>query len=190
MSQDFLSLPHVEAKTNIMVMNAVSTTVNNNVERVYDFISAEDVDRDFLQAQTTISDEQDGESQPDKPKMLGYEIEVGPWGQKGATRVTSLEGDISFRETVIDCQRPHYFQYMLTDFNGGWFEGLVDLGISTFYFSPHGPRTHINWMYEMRPACKDRLDDTEQFMSKFWHPWQQSLLAIVKEALDKDPWSA
>ena len=36
-------MPHVEAGTNLVVLNALETLIENNAERVFDFIVAEDV---------------------------------------------------------------------------------------------------------------------------------------------------
>lgn len=192
MQDKFEIYPHVKCQTNLMVSNNLMATIDNNIERVYDFIVAEDVDVDFLQGRTNLSGaaEANIDSLPGTPRMLGYEIEGGFWGRAGATRISSFEGDATIRETIIDCERPYYFQYMLTDFDGGWFDGLIDLGISTFSLSSFGPRTRVNWQYQMRPANMDRLDDVCQLMSKMWYPWQQSFFTVLQETLNKDPWSA
>jgi hypothetical protein len=39
----FPKWPHVESGTNVVVPNALETVVENNAERVFDFIVAEDV---------------------------------------------------------------------------------------------------------------------------------------------------
>lgn len=170
-------LPHEEAQTNLMYVTALGATVENNIERVYDFVVAEDVHLNFLGGE---------------PRMLGYDIEKGPWNRSGATRVTRFEGDYGFRETIIGCERPYYFQYMVTEFKGGWLEGLIDLAISTLIFSSHGPRTRINWQYQMRPENQDqsKLADLKTLMSEGWYPWQQYFIQEVQGALNKDPWSA
>lgn len=36
------TLPHVKSQTNLMVVNALAATIENNVEHVYDFIVAEE----------------------------------------------------------------------------------------------------------------------------------------------------
>ncbi len=174
MLQKFEALPHEKAQTNLMMVNALAATIENNIECVYDFIVAEDVHLAFLKG---------------KPEMLGYDIEVGPWNRMGATRITRFEGNVKFRETVIGCERPYYFQYMVTEFDGGWFEGLIDLAVSTFTFSSHGPRTRVNWQYQMRPVNMDKLVDLQGFMREVWYPWQQSFFTAIQGSLNKDPWS-
>jgi hypothetical protein len=44
----FPKLPHVEAGANLFVLNALETVVENNAQRVFDFIGAEDVVLHFL----------------------------------------------------------------------------------------------------------------------------------------------
>ena len=181
MMQKSPTLPHVEAKTNLMLMNALEATVDNNIERVYDFITAEDLDLNFLSKKLNLED---------TPKMVGYDMEIGPWNHSGATKISTFEGDATIRETIIECQRPYYFQYMITEFNGGWFEGLIDLGISTFSLSSYGPRTHVNWLYKIRPVSLDKLPDIQKLMSEYWYPWQQFFFKELQSALNRDPWSA
>ncbi|MEL6500021.1 MAG: hypothetical protein AAFQ23_01255 [Cyanobacteria bacterium J06623_1] len=192
MQKKIMILPHVESKTSFMVSNALTATIDNNIERVYDFIVAEDVDLNFLQGRTNLSGAEaaNNDSPIRTPRMLGYEIDGEFWNQIGATRISSFEGDAKIRETIIDCQRPYLFQYMLTDFVGGWFEESIDLGISTFCLSSFGPRTRVNWQYQMRPINMDKIDEVHQLMSKLWYPWQESFFNVLQEALNKDPWSA
>lgn len=171
----FETLSHVKAKTSILVSNDITGTINNSLERVYDFIVAEDVVLKFLKG---------------KPALLEYNMEVGPWNHSGATRINTFEGGSKLRETIIDCVRPTYFQYMLTEFKGGVFEGMVEQGIATFSLSSYGPRTNVHWSFQMRPASPDKLKDLQKFMIEIWYPWMESFMTALKKALDKDLWSA
>jgi len=157
------------------VSNALTATIDNNIERVFDFIVAEDVVTKYLKGD---------------PALLSYDMEVGPWNHSGATRINTFADGSKLRETVIDMERPASFQYMQTEFHGGGFEGLVDLGLATFKLSPAGPRTDVNWTFDMRPASPDKLDDVRKFMIETWKPWMNSFFDALKKALNKDPWSA
>lgn len=77
MLQKFEALPHEKAQTNLMIVNALAATIENNIECVYDFIVAEDVHLAFLKG---------------KPEMLGYDIEVGPWNRMGQHELRALKG--------------------------------------------------------------------------------------------------
>ena len=48
------TLPLVKAKTSLMVSNNITGTINKEIERVYDFIVAEDVVLNFLKDEPAI----------------------------------------------------------------------------------------------------------------------------------------
>ena len=171
----FEDLPHMKAKTSIRISNDITATVDNTIERVFDFIVAEDVVIKFLKG---------------KPALLKYDMEIGPWNHSGATRVNTFEGDSKLRESIVDWVRPTYFQYMLTEFKGGELEGMIKQGIATFSLASYGPRTLVNWSFQMTPASPDKTEDVQKFMTDTWYPWMESFITAMKKALDKDIWSA
>jgi hypothetical protein len=171
----FPKLPHVEAGTNLFVLNALETVVENNAERVFDFIVAEDVVLNFLKT---------------PPAIVAVEDQSGTWNHAGASRTAVMDNGNRFRETIIAYQRPYLFHYMLTGFSGAPLEGMVNEAIAIFIVQPYGPRAHINWHYAFRPGSDARLADTRAFMRDVWKPWQHGFFAALKKALDKDPWSA
>ncbi len=171
----FENLPHMKAKIGIRVSNDITATVNNTIERVFDFTVAEDVVTKFLKG---------------KPALLNYDLEVGPWNHSGATRVNTFEGNSKLRESIIDWVRPTYFQYMLTEFKGGVFDGLIRQGIATFSLASYGPRTLVNWTFQMVPESSEKIAELQKFMTDVWYPWMESYMDAMKKALDKDLWSA
>ena len=171
----FPKLPHVEAGTNLFVLNALETVVDNNAERVFDFIVAEDVVLHFLKT---------------PPAIAAVEHQNGTWNHAGASRGIVMDNGNRFRETIIAYQRPYLFHYMLSGFSGAPLEGMVNEAIAMFIVQPYGPRAHINWHYAFRPGSDARLADTRAFMRDVWKPWQHGFFAALKKALDKDPWSA
>jgi hypothetical protein len=64
----FPKLPHVEAGTNLVVLNALETVVENNAERVFDFIVAEDVVVHFRKT---------------PPAIAAVEDQSGTWNHAG-----------------------------------------------------------------------------------------------------------
>ncbi len=71
----FPKLPHVEAGTNLVVLNALETVVENNVERVFDFIVAEDVVVFFRKT---------------SPAIVAVENQTGTWNHPGAVKFTNF----------------------------------------------------------------------------------------------------
>jgi hypothetical protein len=171
----FPKLPHVEAGTNLVVLNALETVVENNAERVFDFIVAEDVVVHFRKT---------------SPAIVAVEDQTGTWNHAGASRIIVMDNGNRFRETIIAYQRPYLFHYMLTEFSGAPQKGMVNEAIAIFIVQPYGPRAHVSFHYAMRPESDARLADTRAFMQNVWRPWQQGFLDTLKKALDKDPWSA
>jgi hypothetical protein len=95
----FPKLPHVEAGTNLVVLNALETVVENNVERVFDFIVAEDVVVHFRKT---------------SPAIAAVEDQSGTWNHAGASRIIVMDNGNRFRETIIAYQRPYLFHYSFT----------------------------------------------------------------------------
>ena len=170
----FPKLPHVEAGTNLVVLNALEAVVQNNVERVFDFIVAEDVVVLFRKS---------------SPAIVAVEEQTGTWNHPGASRIIVMDNGNRFRESIIAYQRPYLFHYMLTEFSGAQQKGIVNEAIAMFMMQPYGPRTHVSWHYAMRPESDARLADARAFMQNVWRPWQQGFMDALKKALDKDPWS-
>lgn len=171
----FPKLPHVETGTNLFVLNALEAVIENNAERVFDFIVAEDVVLHFLKT---------------PPAIAAIENQSGTWDHAGASRTVVMENGNRLLETIVAFQRPYLFHYMLENFSGAPLEGMVNEAIATFIVQPYGPRAHVNWHYAFRPASDARLADTRAFMQDVWRPWQQGFVDALKKALDKDPWSA
>jgi hypothetical protein len=167
-------LPHVEAGTNLVVLNALEAVVQNNVERVFDFIVAEDIVVFFRKS---------------SPAIVAVEDQTGTWNHPGASRIIVMDNGNRFRESIIAYQRPYLFHYMLTEFSGAPQKGIVNEAIAMFIMQPYGPRTHVSWHYAMRPESDARLADARAFMQNVWRPWQQGFMDALKKALDKDPWS-
>ncbi|WP_299246793.1 SRPBCC family protein [uncultured Aquimarina sp.] len=159
----------VEKGTNLLVTAAVSATVENNVETVFDFTVAEDVITRFLKG---------------VPEVTGYEIQQGPWGQKGAYRWVHF-GEDKAREEINFIQRPYLFDYQLTDFTAE-LKDMVDLAVAQFLFRPVGPRTEIKWYYNFRAKSEGVLPQLQDFVENVWVAWMKSYLNDTKEALDKD----
>jgi hypothetical protein len=170
----FPKLPHVEAGTNLVVLNALEAVVQNNVERVFDFIVAEDIVVFFRKS---------------SPAIVAVEDQTGTWNHPGASRIIVMDNGNRFRESIIAYQRPYLFHYMLTEFSGAPQKGIVNEAIAMFIMQPYGPRTHVSWHYAMRPESDARLADARAFMQNVWRPWQQGFMDALKKALDKDPWS-
>lgn len=171
----FPKLPHVEAGTNLFVLNSFESVIENNAERVFDFIAAEDAVVNFLKA---------------PPAVVAIEEPNGTWNHPGASRIVVLDNGNRLRESIIAYQRPYLFHYMSTEFSGAPLKGMINEAMAIFILQPYGPRTHVSWQYAMRPESDARLADTRAFMQNVWRPWQQGFIGALKKALDKDPWSA
>lgn len=159
----------VEKGTNLLVTAAVAATVENKVETVFDFTVAEDVITKFLKGE---------------PAVTGYEIQQGPWGQKGAYRWVHF-GEDKAREEINFIQRPYLFDYQLTNFSSD-LKDMVDLAVAQFLFRPVGPRTEIKWYYNFRAKSEEILPQLQDFVENVWVDWMKSHLNDTKEALDKD----
>ena len=144
------------------------------MERVFDFIVAEDVVVLFRKS---------------SPAIVAVEEQTGTWNHPGASRIIVMDNGNRFRESIIAYQRPYLFHYMLTEFSGAPQKGIVNEAIAMFMMQPYGPRTHVSWHYAMRPESDARLADARPFMQNVWRPWQQGFMDALKKALDKDPWS-
>jgi hypothetical protein len=128
----FPKLPHVEAGNNLVVLNALETLIENNAERVFDFIVAEDVVVNFRKT---------------SPAILGVEDQTGTWNHPGASRIIRMDNGNRFRESIIAFQRPYLFHYMLTEFSGAPLKGVVNEAIAMFIVQPYGPRAHVSFHY-------------------------------------------
>jgi hypothetical protein len=92
----------VDGKVNRIVMSAVGGVVENSVERVYDFIVAEDVVLKIIKG---------------KPALKGYDIITGSWDHACVARWLNMEGGFRARETINSLVRPYLFEYQLEDFS-------------------------------------------------------------------------
>ena len=111
----------------------------NNAERVFDFIVAEDVVVHFRKT---------------SPAIAAVEDQSGTWNHAGASRIVVMDNGNRFRETIIAYQRPYLFHYMLTEFSGAPQKGVVNEAIAMFIVQPYGPRAHVNFHYAMRPESE------------------------------------
>jgi hypothetical protein len=71
-----------ERGTNVMVVNSVAGTVENNVETVFDFIVGEDAVTLFRTA---------------SPAILGYEMIEGPWNHRCPVQPKVAKSRVSLR---------------------------------------------------------------------------------------------
>jgi hypothetical protein len=85
----FPKLPHGEAGTNL-----VEAAVENNAERVFDFIVAEDV---VVHLRKTA------------PAIAAVEDQSGTWNHAGAPRIIVMDDGNRFRETIMRTSYPTCF---------------------------------------------------------------------------------
>lgn len=165
----------IDAKTTVLTLNVVAGTIDNNIEKVFDFTIAEDVVVNFLKG---------------SPAVVGYDMLQGPWNHRGANRIVRVEGGNQWHETVTDFQRPYLFAYQLNEFQGGELSRLAEFAVAQFFFMPYGPRTLVKHYYGFHPKSPELLSEMHEFASKVWYPWQTTFMEGMKKALGKDPWSA
>jgi hypothetical protein len=165
----------VDGKVNRIVMSAVGGVVENSVERVYDFIVAEDVVLKLIKG---------------RPALEGYDIVTGPWDHAGAARWLNMEGGFRARESINSLVRPYLFEYQLEDFSSPDLREITDLAAAHWTFMPVGPRTHIKWYYAWRVRKPEHMEALYEFVANTWRGWMTTAFAETKRLLDRDVFSA
>jgi hypothetical protein len=166
----------VDGKVNLIVQSAVGGIVENNVEKVYDFIIGEDVVTRLIIG---------------KPVLENYDIIAGSWEYPGAQRWLNFEGDQRMRETVNNLIRPYLFEYQLEEFSDPALAQITDIARAHWTFVPVGPRTSIKWYYEWRARMLTDVPAVQDFVTNTWHNWMTTIFAETKRRLDRsDVYSA
>jgi hypothetical protein len=94
-------------------------------------------------------------------------------------------GPGSARETLVDVDRPHHFDYRLTDPSGP-LAALVKLVDGTWRFEPAGTGVRITWSWEVHPrnAVTAAL---LPLLAWFWRRYADAALARLQELLSPVP---
>ncbi|MGW6217019.1 hypothetical protein [Streptomyces sp. NPDC055109] len=161
----------IETTSDTAVVATLRGTVDNTLERVFDFITVDDVVLAILTGPT---------------KLTNYEIITAPWGRPGASRWLNFESGLRAQETIDTHIRPHLYGYHLANFSGD-VGTLTDLATSQWTFTPFGTRTHVTWTYTWRPKDPQRLDELRQWVSQTWLAWMTSTFEETQRLLQRDP---
>ena len=165
----------VDGKVNLIVQSAVGGIVENSVEKVYDFIVAEDVVLKLLKG---------------KPALEGYEIIKGTWDHAGSERWLNMEGGFRVRETINILARPYLFEYQLEDFSDPNLSKIADVARAHWTFTPVGPRTRVKWYYEWRARQIEHVGAVQEFVANTWRNWMTTIFAETKGLIDRDVFTA
>ncbi|WP_159395832.1 SRPBCC family protein [Streptomyces sp. 3211] len=160
----------IDTTISTAVLVNLSSTVNNTIERVFDFVTFGDVVLSILTGPAALND---------------YEMIRGPWGQVGASRWLNFKSGIRAQETITSLVRPHLYTYALTNFSGD-VGSLTDLAVSEWKFTPAGTRTQVTWEYSWRPKNVGRMDELGLFVSQIWTEWMTSTFTETQRLLKRD----
>ncbi|MGW1729058.1 SRPBCC family protein [Streptomyces sp. NPDC002306] len=160
----------VDTTSATTVLATLHGTVDNTVERVFDFVSVDDVVLAILTGPTALTN---------------YEIINGPWGRVGASRWLNFQSGLRAQETIDALVRPHLYAYHLTQFSGD-VGTLTDLASSQWIFTPVGTRTQIEWTYSWRALNSHSLDELQRFVSQTWLEWMTSTFKETQRLLKRD----
>nr|WP_107912343.1 SRPBCC family protein [Streptomyces chartreusis] len=160
----------IDTTSSTAVLATLQGTVENTVERVFDFITVDDVVLAILTGPTALT---------------SYEITRGPWGHIGASRWLNFESGLRAQETIETVVRPHLYAYRLTQFSGDVGD-LTDLATSQWTFSPAGTRTHVAWTYTWNAREPDRLKELQDFVAQTWLAWMSTTFEETQRLLRRD----
>ncbi|MFJ9752866.1 hypothetical protein [Streptomyces chartreusis] len=160
-----------DVTSDAMVQATLRGTVNNTIERTFDFITVDDVVLAILTGPTALK---------------GYDIITGPWGHTGASRWLNFRSGLRAQETIDTHIRPYLYAYHLTNFSDE-VGALTDLATSQWVFTPAGTRTQVTWTYSWRPQSPQQLTELHTWVSQTWLKWMTSTFEETQRLLQRDP---
>lgn len=111
--------------------------VDAPIEKVFDFLAAEDVLPKILTGYGLV------------PGVASTSDISGPWDQPGSHRVVHLADGSTVNEGVTEYNRPSYFAYRVSDPSFA-LKHLMDGARGQFWFAPAKGGTNVKWTYTFR----------------------------------------
>ncbi|EJU15043.1 hypothetical protein LH128_00617 [Sphingomonas sp. LH128] len=111
--------------------------VDAPIEKVFDFLAAEDVLPKILTGYGLV------------PGVASTSDISGPWDQPGSHRVVHLADGSTVNEGVTEYDRPSYFAYRVSDPSFA-LQHLMDGARGQFWFAPVKGGTNVKWTYTFR----------------------------------------
>ena len=115
------------------------------------------------------------------PRIRAVDGPQGAWGEAGQVRVPRLAGGGSIREELIRVDRPHGFEYVLTEVTGPMKLLAARVG-GLWSFEPAGTGTRITWSWTVHPASGVGGAVMPVF-ARLWRGYARQALARIEDLL-------
>ena len=116
------------------VAATMDTDIAAPIQRVFDFVAAEDVLPKVLTGYGML------------PAVVRTSGNTGPWDTPGSSRTVHLADSTTSREEVTDYARPEYFAYRTSNYTFA-LKYLATSAEGQWWFEERQGQTHIRWTY-------------------------------------------
>lgn len=104
-----------------------------------------------------------------------------PWGTVGQRRTIELGDGGSMREHLLTVDRPHRFDYEITDFVGA-LKPLVDRVEGSWVVTPAGTGARVTWAWDLHPRGRAGAL-LVPVIARFWPGYARAALARLETVL-------
>lgn len=157
---DKLATPHTEA-----------FTVNAPIEKVYDFIVAEDVLPKILKKYFII------------PAVKGSKIHKGDWETPGSYRTVFFANGDTLKEELTNFERPNYFAYKVSEFSS-FQRHFASYGVGRWWFTANGDTTEIKWTYTFYAKSRFKRFFLKPFINHDFKTYMKRSIKLIKEQIE------
>ena len=105
----------------------------------------------------------------------------GAWGTPGQERVIRLADGGTMREHLRVVDRPHRFDYVITDFTGA-LKPLVERVEGSWQVEPAGTGSRVTWTWDLFPRGRVGAVGVP-LVARFWPGYARAALAELERQL-------
>jgi hypothetical protein len=145
--------------------------VNTPIEKVFDFIVAEDVLPKILKKYFII------------PAVTGSKIHQGDWVTPGSYRTVFFANGDTLKEELTDFDRPTYFAYKVSEFSS-FQKRFASYGTGQWWFKANGDKTEVKWTYTFYAKSRFKRFFLKPFINHDFRTYMKRSIKHIKKQIE------